>query len=57
LWVTVDARLDSSAARGPEVAIDLIFGAAVYRMAVGHGELTPDDADTIVDLVMRALAN
>jgi hypothetical protein len=26
-------------------------------MATGHGGLTPDDADAIVDLAMRALAS
>jgi len=41
----------------PEVALDLIFGAAVYRMATGHGALTPDDADAIVATAMRALAS
>ena len=41
----------------PEVALDLIFGAAVYRMATGHGGLTPDDADAIVATAMRALAS
>ena len=29
----------------PKVALDLIFGAAIYRMATGHGGLTPADAD------------
>ncbi len=41
----------------PEVALDLIFGAAVYRMATGHAGLTPDDADAIVATAMRALAS
>ena len=41
----------------PEVALDLIFGAAVYRMATGHGGLTPHDADAIVATAMRALAS
>lgn len=34
-----------------------MFGAAMYRMATGHGGLTPDDADTIVATAMRALAS
>jgi hypothetical protein len=60
----VERIWDRGVARGeldpnvdPEVALDLIFGAAMYRMVIGHGGLTPDDADAIVDLVMRALAN
>jgi hypothetical protein len=40
----------------PEVALDLIFGAAMYRMAIGHAGLTSDDADAIVATAMRALA-
>jgi hypothetical protein len=39
------------------VALDLIFSPAVYRMATGHGGLTPGDADTIVATAMRALAS
>lgn len=39
----------------PGLALDLIFGAATYRMATGHGTLTPEDADTITDLVIRAI--
>jgi AcrR family transcriptional regulator len=41
----------------PEVALDLIFGPAMYRMAIGHGSLTPADADAIVATAMRALAS
>jgi AcrR family transcriptional regulator len=41
----------------PEVALDLIFGPAMYRMATGHGGLTPADADAIVATAMRALAS
>jgi hypothetical protein len=40
----------------PDVALDLIFGAAMYRRATGHGGLTPADADAIVATAMRALA-
>ena len=38
-----------------EVALDLIFGPAMYRMATGHGGLNPVDADAIVAIAMRAL--
>ncbi|MGB8208697.1 MAG: TetR/AcrR family transcriptional regulator [Mycobacterium sp.] len=41
----------------PEVALDLIFGPAMYRMATGHAGLTPADADAIVATAMRALAS
>jgi AcrR family transcriptional regulator len=41
----------------PEVAMDLIFGPAMYRRATGHGGLTPADADAIVATAMRALAS
>jgi len=41
----------------PEVAMDLIFGPAMYRMAIGHGGLTLADADAIVATAMRALAS
>jgi AcrR family transcriptional regulator len=40
-----------------EVALDLIFGAAVYRMAIGHGTLSPVDADAIVATAMRAFSS
>jgi AcrR family transcriptional regulator len=39
----------------PRVAMDLIFGAAIYRLATGHGGLAPADADAIVGTAMRAL--
>jgi hypothetical protein len=41
----------------PEMALDLIFGPAMYRRATGHGGLTPADADAIVATAMRALAS
>jgi hypothetical protein len=47
----LDPRLD------PEIALDLIFGAAMCRGAIGHGGLTPTDADAIVATAMRALAS
>jgi hypothetical protein len=43
--------------RHPEVALDLIFGPAMYRMATGHAGLTAADADAIVATAMRALAS
>jgi hypothetical protein len=40
----------------PELALDLIFGPAMYRMAIGHAGLTSADADAIVTTAMRAVA-
>jgi AcrR family transcriptional regulator len=39
-----------------EVAIDLIFGPAMYRLVAGHAPLNNASADAIVDAAMRALA-
>jgi AcrR family transcriptional regulator len=57
IWDRGVARGELDPDVDPEVALDLIFGAAVYRMATGHGGLTPDDADAIVATAMRALAS
>jgi len=57
IWDRGVARGELDPNVDPEVALDLIFGAAVYRMATGHGGLTPDDADAIVATAMRALAS
>jgi AcrR family transcriptional regulator len=40
----------------PEVAIDLIFGPAMYRLVAGHAPLDDANADAIVDAAMRGLA-
>ena len=56
IWDRGVARGELDANVDPEVALDLIFGAAVYRMATGHGGLTPHDADAIVATAMRALS-
>ena len=39
-----------------EVAIDLIFGPAMYRLVAGHAPLNGANADRIVDAAMRGLA-
>jgi AcrR family transcriptional regulator len=59
----VRAILDRGIARGellpdvdPEVAIDLIFGPAMYRLVAGHAPLNRRAADAIVDAAMRGLA-
>jgi AcrR family transcriptional regulator len=55
--------LDRGIARGelrpdvePEVAIDLIFGPAMYRLVAGHAPLNNASADSIVALAMRGMA-
>jgi AcrR family transcriptional regulator len=57
IWHRGVARGELDPGVDPEVALDLIFGAAMYRMATGHGGLTPSDADAIVATAMRALAS
>jgi AcrR family transcriptional regulator len=59
----VRAILDRGVARGElrpdvdsEVAIDLIFGPAMYRLVAGHAPLDRRAADAIVDAAMRGLA-
>jgi hypothetical protein len=57
IWDRGVARGELDPNLDPEVALDLIFGPAMYRMATGHGGLTPADADAIVATAMRALAS
>ena len=57
IWDRGIARGELDPNLDPEVAMDLIFGAAIYRMATGHAGLTPADADAIVATAMRALAS
>ena len=57
IWNRGVARGELDPNVNPEVALDLIFGAAMYRMAIGHRGLTAADADTIVATAMRALAS
>jgi AcrR family transcriptional regulator len=56
IWDRGVARGELDPNVDPEVALDLIFGPAMYRKATGHGGLTPVDADAIVATAMRALA-
>jgi AcrR family transcriptional regulator len=56
IWDRGVARGELDPNVDPAVALDLIFGPAMYRMAIGHAGLTPDDADSIVAIAMRALA-
>lgn len=61
--VAVREIWDRGVARGqldpnldPEVALDLIFGAAMYRKALGHAGTTAADADIIVATAMQGLS-
>ena len=56
IWDRGVARGELDPNLDPEVALDLIFGPALYRRATGHAGLTPADADAIVATAMRALA-
>src|SRR4029079_18702858 len=55
IWSRGVARGELHPEVDPAVAMDLIFGAAIYRMATGHGGLAPADADAIVATALRAL--
>jgi AcrR family transcriptional regulator len=57
IWDRGVARGELDPKVDPEIALDLIFGAAMYRRATGHGGLTPADADAIVATAMRGLAS
>lgn len=55
IWARGVARGELDPGVDPEVALDLIFGAAMYRKSTGHAGLTPADADAIVSAAMRGL--
>ena len=55
IWSRGVARGELHPDVDPAVAMDLIFGAAIYRMATGHGGLASADADAIVATAMRAM--
>ena len=57
IWDRGVARGELDPNVDPKVALDLIFGAAMYRRATGHGGLTPAHADAIVATAMRALSS
>jgi AcrR family transcriptional regulator len=57
IWDRGVARGELDPNVDPEVALDLIFGPALYRRATGHAGLTPADADAIAATAMRALAS
>lgn len=56
IWDRGVARGELSPDVNPEVAIDLVFGPAMYRLVAGHAPLAQSAADEIVDAAMRGLA-
>lgn len=57
IWDRGVARGELRADIDPEVAIDLIFGPAMYRLVAGHAPLDDASADAIVDAAIRGLGN
>jgi AcrR family transcriptional regulator len=56
IWERGVARGELSPEADPGIALDLIFGPAMYRLVAGHAPLTEAAADKIVDTAMRGLA-
>ena len=57
IWDRGVARGELRADADPEVAIDLVFGPAMYRLVAGHAPLDETAADAIVEMAMRGLAH
>jgi AcrR family transcriptional regulator len=57
IWDRGVARGELRADVDPEVAIDLIFGPAMYRLVAGHAPLDDTAADAVVDAAIRGLAH
>jgi len=56
IWDRGVARGELSPDVNPEVALDLIYGPAMYRLVAGHAPLEETAADRIVDAAVRGLA-
>jgi AcrR family transcriptional regulator len=56
IWARGVDRGELRADVDPEVAIDLLFGPAIYRLIAGHAPLDEAAADEIVRTAMRGLA-
>nr|WTB28659.1 TetR/AcrR family transcriptional regulator [Streptomyces sp. NBC_00830] len=56
IWERGVERGELRADINPEVAIDLLFGPAMYRLVAGHAPLDESSADEIVRAAMRGLA-
>jgi AcrR family transcriptional regulator len=57
IWDRGVARGELRADVDPEVAIDLIFGPAMYRLVAGHAPLDDTAAEAVVDAAIRGLAH
>ena len=57
IWDRGVARGELRADVDPEVAIDLIFGPAMYRLVAGHAPLDDSAAEAVVDAAIRGLAH
>ena len=56
IWDRGVARGELRADVDPEVAIDLIFGPAMYRLVAGHAPLDDTAAEAVIDAAIRGLA-
>ena len=56
IWDRGVARGELRADVDPEVAIDLIFGPAMYRLVAGHAPLDDGAAEAVIDAAIRGLA-
>ncbi len=56
IWERGVARGELRADVDPEVAIDLLFGPAMYRLVTGHAPLDAAAADAIVDAAVAGLS-
>lgn len=56
IWDRGVARGELRADVDPEVAIDIVFGPAMYRLVTGNGPLDAAAADAIVDAALSGLA-
>ena len=57
IWDRGVARGELRADVDPEVAIDLIFGPAMYRLVAGHAPLDDTAAEAVIDAAIRGLAH
>jgi AcrR family transcriptional regulator len=57
IWARGVERGELRADIDPEVAIDLLFGPALYRLVAGHAPLDEASADEVVRAAMRGLGS
>lgn len=55
LWDRAVARGEVRSDIDPGLAMDLLFGPAMWRLVSGRGTLTEDDTDAIVDALLNGL--